>query len=122
MKGTCKAVSPVPLPASLATLAVAVALLAGSAVQAEIIAVGDAVEVRPSDLPRPERGMSMKAVEAKFGEPQQRHPAVGKPAITRWDYAAFTVFFENQYVIDAVVNPAAPAPAAAAAPAGNPTP
>jgi hypothetical protein len=44
----------------------------------------------------------MATVEAKFGAPQTRHPAVGKPAITRWDYANFSVFFEGERVIDAV--------------------
>ena len=51
--------------------------------------------------------MTMKTVEAKFGAPQERHPAVGKPPITRWDYPGFSVFFENEHVIHAVVNPAA---------------
>ena len=46
--------------------------------------------------------LTMATVEAKFGAPQTRHPAVGKPAITRWDYANFSVFFEGERVIDAV--------------------
>jgi hypothetical protein len=97
---------PERLPAWILALALALAVLISGAVRAETIAVGDQVSVRDSDLPRPARGMSMKAVEAKFGEPQARHPAVGKPAITRWDYPGYSVFFENQYVIHAVVNPA----------------
>ncbi len=99
---------PIPeqLPAWFLGVVLALALLISSAVRAETIAVGDQVSVRESDVARPSRGMSMKTVEAKFGAPQNRHPAVGKPAITRWDYPAFSVFFENQYVIHAVVNPA----------------
>jgi hypothetical protein len=58
--------------------------------------------VRPTTVERPARGVTMSAVEAKFGAPQTRHAAVGKPPITRWDYAAFSVFFENERVIDAV--------------------
>jgi hypothetical protein len=113
-----------------AALAIGLAAL-GGALHAEIIANGDQVSVRETTVARPGRGMSMKAVEAKFGAPQQRHGAVGKPPITRWDYPAFTVFFEYEHVIDAVVNPepeaaqtpdaapespAAPAPEPAAAP------
>ena len=45
----------------------------------------------------------MADVEARFGAPQARHPAVGEPPITRWDYAGFAVFFERDRVIHAVV-------------------
>jgi hypothetical protein len=79
--------------------------LAGTA-RAETVADGDQVSVRPSDIARPHRGMSMHAVETKFGAPQDRHPAVGQPPISRWDYHGFAVFFENDLVIDAVVTPA----------------
>jgi hypothetical protein len=80
------------------------ALLSRTA-RSETIAEGDQVSVVNSDLARPGRGMTMKAVESKFGAPQDRHAAVGKPPITRWDYQGFTVFFENDRVIHAVVNP-----------------
>jgi hypothetical protein len=62
--------------------------------------------VRESDLPRPGRGMTMHAVEAKFGAPAARHEAVGEPPISRWDYPGFRVFFERDRVIHAVVDPA----------------
>jgi len=42
-------------------------------------------------------------VEARFGQPANRHSAVGQPPITRWDYPGFAVYFEHQYVIHAVV-------------------
>jgi hypothetical protein len=45
----------------------------------------------------------MTTVEKKFGAPVTRHPTVGAPPITRWDYAGFSVFFERDRVIDAVV-------------------
>ena len=70
---------------------------------AETIVVDDQVSVVASNVNRPRRGMTMKAVEARFGAPPQRQPAVGKPPITRWDYPDFTVFFEHEYVIDTVV-------------------
>jgi len=45
----------------------------------------------------------MSAVEKRFGAPTSRHPAVGQPPITRWDYPGFSVFFEYDRVIHAVV-------------------
>lgn len=50
----------------------------------------------------PERGQRMQAVEAAFGAPSQRYPAVGRPPISRWDYPGFVVYFENDRVIHAV--------------------
>jgi hypothetical protein len=85
--------------------AVLAVVLAGSA-RAETVAVDDQVMVRESDLPRPGRGMTMHAVEAKFGAPAARHEAVGEPPISRWDYPGFRVFFEKDRVIHAVVDPA----------------
>jgi hypothetical protein len=73
-------------------------------VHAETVVTDDQVSVRESNVDRPGRGMSMKAVEAKFGAPLERHAAVGKPPITRWDYSGFAVFFEYEHVIDAVVS------------------
>ncbi len=69
---------------------------------AETIVVDDKVEVQDSEVPRPARGATMKSVEARFGSPSARHPTVGKPPITRWDYPDFSVFFEGDRVIHAV--------------------
>jgi hypothetical protein len=70
---------------------------------AETLSVGDQVTIRDSAVNRPTRGMSMSAVESRFGAPASRHNAVGEPPITRWDYPDFSVFFEREYVIHAVV-------------------
>ena len=51
----------------------------------------------------PARGASMSAVESRFGAPTTRHSAVGQPPITRWDYPQFSVFFEHDKVIHAVL-------------------
>ena len=51
---------------------------------------------------RPARGLSMEKVEATYGAPTNRVPAIGQPPITRWEYPGFVVFFENQLVIHAV--------------------
>jgi hypothetical protein len=81
------------------------AVLAGNAV-AETLVVDDQVTVRESSVSRPKRGSTQAAVEAQFGAPQNRHATVGKPPITRWDYAGFAVFFEGDRVIHAVALPA----------------
>ncbi len=55
-------------------------------------------------VPRPTRGLTMAQVEQRFGEPQEKLPAVGKPPITRWVYGNYTVYFEHQYVLHSVVH------------------
>ena len=92
-------------PLALALLALALGIRAGAA-HSETIVTDDQVSVIQSDIARPARGMTMQKVEAKFGAPVERHPAVGTPAITRWDYQNFAVFFENDRVIHAVVTTA----------------
>lgn len=69
---------------------------------AETLVVDDQVTVRESTVQRPARGASMATVSARFGEPASKHPTVGNPPITRWDYAGFSVFFEGNLVIHAV--------------------
>ena len=86
-------------------LAVTLAVVLAGAARAETVAVDDQVMVRESDIARPSRGMTMHAVESKFGAPQERHAAVGEPPISRWDYPGFKVFFEKDRVIHAVVDP-----------------
>jgi hypothetical protein len=87
-----------------ALIAAALAALYCGTLRAETVAIDDQVAVRDSDVNRPGRGMTMKTVEQKFGAPQERHPAVGAPPISRWDYPTFSVFFEHEYVIHSVVN------------------
>lgn len=74
---------------------------AGAAL-AETIVVNDQVQVRESQVDRPKRGSTMEQVEKHFGAPVTRHPTVGQPPITRWDYNGFSVFFEHERVIHAV--------------------
>ena len=57
----------------------------------------------------PNRGSTMATVQGRFGEPVQRHATVGNPPITRWDYPQFSVYFENDRVLHAVLVRAAPA-------------
>jgi outer membrane protein assembly factor BamE (lipoprotein component of BamABCDE complex) len=50
----------------------------------------------------PHRGMTKNQVLARFGEPITRRPAVGTPAISRWSYSAYCVYFENDIVLHTV--------------------
>jgi hypothetical protein len=90
------------------SLVVLACLLApAGAVVAETLVMNDQVQVRPPDVPVPQKGATMKAVEQQFGAPAERHAAVGgasgaQPPITRWDYPHFAVFFEKDRVIHAV--------------------
>jgi len=88
-----------PTPKSTATTYLLLCLLGAIAAPA----------ARGADAPQasttsgaPERGQRMQAVEATFGEPTQRYPAVGAPPISRWDYPGFVVYFENDRVVHAV--------------------
>ena len=76
------------------------------------VASADTLIIRPRVEPpnsaegvlRPVRGMTMQAVRERFGEPIQRLPAVGEPPITRWVYDRFTVYFEGDLTLRALVN------------------
>jgi len=87
---------------TLLSLSLALASSALTQAHAETVVVDDQVMVRASTVERPARGLTMSAVEAKFGSPANRSAAVGKPPITRWDYPGFVVYFEHERVIDAV--------------------
>lgn len=100
------------LIAPLASALFAVAALAGTVASAETLLIERVHAENPALLP--DRGLSMSQVEALYGAPTQRlEPRGGQrsqwPTINRWTYPAFTVYFENNKVIDAVANKADPA-------------
>jgi hypothetical protein len=88
------------MKAALACLALC--FVGSPAVLAETVVVNDTVAVRDTTVARPARGATMTLVESKFGAPTEKHPTVGTPPITRWDYPDFAVFFERDRVIHAV--------------------
>lgn len=51
----------------------------------------------------PQRGQAKSQVEAEFGIPDSTHGPSGQPPIYYWEYPDFTVYFESDYVIHAVV-------------------
>lgn len=64
---------------------------------------GDMREAQaPGSEALPQRGMSMRTVESRFGAPLKKLAPVGEPPITRWVYADYTVYFEGPYVIHTV--------------------
>ena len=52
----------------------------------------------------PHRGLSKTQVETRFGEPSSKQGPVGTPAIYRWNYTNYSVFFENDIVIHSVAH------------------
>ncbi len=58
----------------------------------------------PAERPvnRPARGMSMDKVLGTYGAPTRKISPVGQPPIERWEYPAFTVYFEYRKVIHSV--------------------
>ena len=109
-----------PLPAD--TLTIPAPGQAADGAPADATAAQPAAPAQGFRITLPGRGMTMEQVEAKFGPPRERLPSVGEPPITRWVYDDFTVYFEYEYVIDAVPNaagiprPAVPDAEAATAP------
>ena len=94
------------IPCSIALLAAAMSV-APATVRADVLLV-DRVQ-NEAVLPVPPRGISMDQVLARYGEPAERVAPVGgnkpqHPPITRWVYGDFTVYFENDKVIDSVAN------------------
>jgi len=52
----------------------------------------------------PDNGLTMADVQSKFGEPVKKYAAVGDPPITRWEYQAWSVYFENDVVLFTVLH------------------
>ena len=91
------------------SLALSALLCAAGAASAETLLVERAQH--KAHVALPERGLTTAQVQARFGTPTQRlDPRGGQkrqwPTINRWVYPGFTVYFERDRVIDAVLNQA----------------
>jgi hypothetical protein len=85
------------------TLAMAAGLaMAGGPARADTLLVDSVNAARPTTAERPVPGNTMTAVEARFGAPASRSGPIGKPPISRWDYADFIVYFEYDHVVHSV--------------------
>ena len=94
-----------------AFIAASLALAVAAPAQADRLLIERAQAGESANLPA--RGQTMAQVQAKFGVPQQKlEPRGGQsaawPVIHRWVYPEFTVYFERERVVDAVLNKAAP--------------
>jgi hypothetical protein len=88
--------------AKLCVLIAAASLISGAAV-ADTLQMGGTENAARFEQPgKPTRGMTEARVEATYGQPNSKQPAVGDPPISRWEYSDFVVFFEYDKVIHAV--------------------
>ena len=71
---------------------------------AEVLLIERVEQSQSTD--RPKRASTMTQVRNQFGEPSRVVSAIGEPPITQWVYSNFTVYFENQYVINTVMHQA----------------
>ncbi|OOE07993.1 phosphodiesterase [Stutzerimonas degradans] len=78
-------------------------LLAGNPAVAEEIGI-PLGQQGSSNIDVPARGEHKHDVLERFGLADQEHPAVGRPPILRWDYREFSVYFENDRVINSVLH------------------
>jgi|TARA_B110000908_G_scaffold5830_1_gene7417 hypothetical protein len=74
-----------------------------STLAAEQITLPIGEQTRQSELQLPERGMHKNSVLEDFGDPQEITSAVGEPPISQWRYDGYVVYFEGNWVIQAVV-------------------
>ena len=80
----------------------AAAVLSGTAA-ADTLSIDRSGSDMAAQQQMPERGMSMRSVEAGYGAPVRRVAPVGNPPISRWEYPGYIVYFEYSHVIHAVV-------------------
>ena len=65
-------------------------------------------EVRQSErMELPKNGLDKATVEAKFGTPVEKNPAVGDPPISNWKFDGYSVYFEYDLVLFSVLHPGA---------------
>ncbi|MEJ2516012.1 MAG: hypothetical protein P8080_13545 [Gammaproteobacteria bacterium] len=86
--------------ASLKTALALVALLGVAAPATADVLIIDKLEQAPRSLP--DRGTTMSQVQARYGAPVTKVPAVGDPPISRWEYPDFVVYFEYSHVVHSV--------------------
>lgn len=55
------------------------------------------------DIQRPALGQKQQQVIEIYGQPTKQYSATGTPAITRWDYENFSVYFEDDVVLHSVL-------------------
>jgi len=79
---------------------------ATSFLHADVISIAEPSYSTPNSAEgviRPINGITMSAVEQKFGVAEHKSDTIGEPPITVWTYPDFSVFFEHNIVIHSVV-------------------
>ena len=79
-------------------------LVLSTGTHAELIVTEDGGTKEAYSLMLPGRGMAKDTVRKRFGYPIERISEVGTPPISKWRYDLFTVYFESDHVIHAVLN------------------
>ena len=69
---------------------------------ADVLLIDEVRQTQRMNLPQ--NGQSKTDIEAKFGEPLQKQPAVGDPPISSWKYDKYSVYFENDLVLNTVLH------------------
>ena len=99
----------IPLQQDLSMIAQVTRICIAFSLIFSVSALADVIKM-PSESPQvltsdsaPARGMTKNQVEANFGAPHSIIGPIGDPAIYRWDYAQYSVFFEHNYVLHSVV-------------------
>ncbi|MCC5856843.1 MAG: hypothetical protein JJT90_01690 [Ectothiorhodospiraceae bacterium] len=78
-------------------------LFVAPGIHADRLLIEAVEEAEASTTDRPRHGQTMDQVRSRFGEPERRVEPVGEPPIARWEYAGFTVYFEHDRVLRAVM-------------------
>lgn len=73
---------------------------ASSISSADVLIIKRIEQEQSIDMPK--RGISMNQVISHYGEPTIKKEPIGIPPITEWQYVDFSVYFENQWVINSV--------------------
>lgn len=56
-----------------------------------------------SSIEIPKRGQTQEDVSLAYGEPERSSNNIGEPPISTWHYSQFSVYFESDKVIHAVL-------------------
>jgi hypothetical protein len=90
------------------TMAAILGLATAATASADVLLIERTEQAQRASVPK--NGLTMAQVEAQYGAPSERlAPVAGykpaHPAITRWRYPSYTVYFEKQRVISTVLTP-----------------
>lgn len=79
--------------------------LAFQVATADVLIIDEVRQAKRMELPK--NGQSKADIETKFGTPAEKQSAVGDPPISSWKYDTYSVYFEYDLVLYAVLHPGA---------------